>query len=59
VLKPEEGQLLTRAPYGHAPKAWAYDIDQNDTPMASALRALWDDSVPSGFVQELFLLSRQ
>jgi hypothetical protein len=49
-LKPEEGQLLTGAPYGHAPKAWAYDIDKKDSAMATALRALWDASVASGFV---------
>ncbi|KAJ7821372.1 hypothetical protein B0H14DRAFT_3733908, partial [Mycena olivaceomarginata] len=44
VLKPEEGQLLTHTPYGHAPEPWAYDIDAKDTTLASALRVLWDNS---------------
>jgi hypothetical protein len=45
LLKPEEGQLLTRCYRGvELPEPWAYDIDEKDCLMATALWVLWDNS---------------
>jgi hypothetical protein len=43
LLEPEAGQLLTRPGHGRI-KPWAYDIDAKNTAVATALRALWDNS---------------
>ncbi|KAJ7808198.1 hypothetical protein B0H14DRAFT_3152204, partial [Mycena olivaceomarginata] len=43
LLKPEAGQLLSRS-RAEGPDPWAYDIDASDIPLATALRALWDNS---------------
>ncbi|KAJ7361233.1 hypothetical protein DFH08DRAFT_843518 [Mycena albidolilacea] len=43
LLEPEAGQLLTRPGHGRI-KPWAYDIDGKNTAVATALRALWDNS---------------
>ncbi|KAJ7792880.1 hypothetical protein B0H14DRAFT_3498681 [Mycena olivaceomarginata] len=45
LLKPEEGKLLTRCYRGvELPEPWAYDIDEKESLMATALRVLWDNS---------------
>ncbi|KAF8177929.1 hypothetical protein K438DRAFT_2022126 [Mycena galopus ATCC 62051] len=44
VLKPTEGGLMAYSRYGRAPEPWAYDIDAKDSSVATALRALWDNS---------------
>ncbi|KAF8161958.1 hypothetical protein K438DRAFT_1942224 [Mycena galopus ATCC 62051] len=44
VLKPEEGQLLVHSIHRRPPKPWSYDIDENNTVLAVALRVLWDNS---------------
>jgi hypothetical protein len=43
LLRPEAGQLLSR-PRAEGPEPWAYDIDASDISLATALRALWDNS---------------
>jgi hypothetical protein len=43
LLKPEEGQLLTRSGRAGPPTPWACDIDQKDTTKAIALRVLWNN----------------
>ncbi|KAJ6546029.1 hypothetical protein DFH09DRAFT_652951 [Mycena vulgaris] len=44
VVRPQEGHLFTVCSRGGPPEPWAYDIDRDETKVASALRVLWDNS---------------
>ncbi|KAJ7648600.1 hypothetical protein DFH06DRAFT_571342 [Mycena polygramma] len=44
IVRPEEGNFLSVAMRGGAPKPWAYDIDRK-TKIGAALRDLWDASL--------------
>ncbi|KAJ7458587.1 hypothetical protein FB451DRAFT_1046772, partial [Mycena latifolia] len=48
ILRPEEGELVTACFRGGPPAPWTHDIDdpQPNSPLSTALRALWDISRP-------------
>ncbi|KAJ7617690.1 hypothetical protein DFH06DRAFT_101198 [Mycena polygramma] len=44
ILRPEEGQLFTISHHNGPPEPWRCNVDRDTTPVAAALRDLWDHS---------------